>query len=72
MYNQVTKIWSSPPPQYACIHGSNGVATNLKEYINISEPKTAAMRQRTELQRLAKDRYGVTMTLAELQDFFDA
>lgn len=75
MYNKATKTWSAPPPEYACIQTStNGATTtNLKEYIRMTEPQFGLLRGRQELRKLAKDnRYGVTMTLTELEDFFDA
>jgi len=71
MYNQETKEWSAPPPEYACIQGSEeSMTTNLAEYISMSETK-GRTRGRAELLKQVKERYGVTMTLAELEEFFD-
>lgn len=75
MYNETTKTWSAPPPDYACIQDSheNGdtVSTNLKEYITMQEPKFG-IRSKGELQKQANsNRFGVVMTLTELKDFFD-
>lgn len=70
MYNSETQTWSAPPPEYACIE-ANGQTTNLNEYIAMIEPKCTAKRGRAELVKHVKDRYGVTMTLTELQELFD-
>jgi hypothetical protein len=70
MYDCETKTWSAPPPTYACIQPSesNG-AFNLNEYIRMEKRKNN--RGRLELLQCAKqDKFGITMTLIELQYSF--
>jgi hypothetical protein len=71
MYNDETRTWSAPPPTYACIQAAGEEATNLKKYIGMTERRKVM--GRTELLQLAKEeKYGVTMSLAELEQVFHA
>jgi hypothetical protein len=61
MYNKDTGEWNAPPPEYACIQSG---PSNLRDYITMSDSREGLAKAN------AKDSFGVTMTLAELKEFF--
>lgn len=70
MYDKVTKTWSAPPPTYACIQGNNSRRSNLNEHIAMEERPSGVMGRAQLIQQANEERFGVTMTLKELEYFF--